>query len=155
MTRASLTLVKIIAHRALLARTQASRDTLPVISAEWEANRRAALTLACASGSCSNTGSIRVPVSVSPERGTVSSRYRVTWATDPPTGAHAFQVQIRPPGATKFVDWIAASPEGFAVFDASSPMWSGRGQYAFRVRYVQTTTGAASGFSGVRLIDVT
>jgi hypothetical protein len=79
----------------------------------------------------------------------------VTWATDPPSGAGAFQVQVRPPGATTFTNWIAASTDAFAVFDAGSPLWSGRGRYAFRVRYVQTTTGAASGYSGVRVIDVT
>jgi hypothetical protein len=103
----------------------------------------------------STTGSIRVPAAVSPETGTVSTRYRVTWATDPPSGAHAFQVQVRPPGATTFRNWIAASTDDFAVFDASSPMWSGRGRYAFRARYVQTTTGAASGYSAVCAIDVT
>jgi hypothetical protein len=101
------------------------------------------------------SGSVHVPVSVSPENGTVSTRYRVTWATDPPSGADAFQVQVRPPGATTFSNWIAASTDAFAVFDAGSPLWSGRGQYAFRVRCVQTTTGAASGYSGVRVIDVT
>jgi hypothetical protein len=102
-----------------------------------------------------STGSIRVPVAVAPETGTVSTRYRVTWATNPPSGAHAFQVQVRIPGAKTFTDWVAASTDDFAVFDASSPLWSGRGQYAFRVRYVQTTTGAASGYSGVGVIDVT
>jgi hypothetical protein len=96
-----------------------------------------------------------VPVAVSPEIGTLSTRYRITWATDPPPGGHTFQVQIRPPGATKFSNWIAASNEDFAVFDSTSPKWAGRGEYSFRARYVQTTTGAASGYSGVRVIDVT
>ncbi|MFL5766464.1 MAG: sulfatase-like hydrolase/transferase [Actinomycetota bacterium] len=101
------------------------------------------------------TGSIRVPIAVSPETGTTSTRYRVTWAADPPSGAHAFQVQVRPPGATKFSDWLPASGSDFAVFDSSSASWSGRGVYAFRARYVRTPSGAATGYSGVRVMDVT
>ncbi|MFL5737003.1 MAG: sulfatase [Actinomycetota bacterium] len=101
------------------------------------------------------SGSLHVPLAVSAENGTVATRYRVTWATDPPTGSHAFQVQVRPPGAATFRNWLAASTEDFAVFDAGSPLWSGRGEYAFRTRYVDTSTGAVSRFSGVRLIEVT
>jgi hypothetical protein len=62
---------------------------------------------------------------------------------------------VRPPGAAKFQSWLPASMEAFAVFDASSPLWSGPGAYAFRVRYVDTSTGAVSRYSSVRAINVT
>ena len=94
------------------------------------------------------TGSLHVPLSVAPETGGVSTRYRVTWATDPPSGTRAFQVQVRPPGSSRFKEWLPASKGDFAVFDSSAPAWSGRGVYAFRVRCVQTTSGSASGYSG-------
>jgi hypothetical protein len=62
---------------------------------------------------------------------------------------------VRPPGATTFRNWLPASTKDFAVFDAGSPVWSGRGEYGFRARYVETSTRAASGYSDVRSIEVT
>jgi hypothetical protein len=99
--------------------------------------------------------SVREGFAVSPANGTVSASYRITWAVQAPPASGTFQVQVRRPGKSNWSDWIRSSSDAFGIFDASDPLWSGKGVYGFRARYVDTSTGAASQYSGVRSIDVT
>lgn len=96
-------------------------------------------------------GSIRVPIDASPAAGSTSTTFTVTWAAASAPAGYLYDVQIRRPGATRWVPWkpgqtIAASP---FIPDA------GPGSYGFRGRLRSETNGASSKYSAADFISVT
>ena len=97
-------------------------------------------------------GSVKVPMNVAPIVGAVGQA-EVTWASaDAPTGS-VFDVQIKVPGSSMFVDWRPGTTQLQAAF-GSSDLLGGRGRYAFRARLRQVSSGAASGFSPTAAIRI-
>jgi streptogramin lyase len=95
------------------------------------------------------TGKISVPLAVSPTSGGTSTTFTVTWATAAPTGARVFDVQIKRPGTTAYVNWHTTTSTS-ATFTPDA----GAGTYSFRARVRDTGSGAASGYSSAKPISV-
>jgi plastocyanin len=95
-------------------------------------------------------GRVRVPVRASRTQSPAGSRVTVRWAAGrAPTGL-VFDVQRRPPGTDRFVDWRAGVTAASARFRPSA-----RGQWAIRARVRQQAGGASSAWSPTRAIRVT
>ena len=72
-------------------------------------------------------GSVKVPMTVAPIVGAVG-QVEVTWASaDAPTGS-VFDVQIKVPGPSMFVDWRPGTTQLQAAFGSANPAWAGRGR---------------------------
>jgi hypothetical protein len=85
-------------------------------------------------------GSIRVPIKVSPKTGTA---FTITWSLLFAPSGYVFDVQIKRPGSTKFVDWMPAQTVSSATFTADA----GVGTYTFRARLRNTGNAKFSGWS--------
>ena len=90
------------------------------------------------------TGTVRVPISVSPATGTTATTFTVTWAVPgaPPAGL-VYDVQIRRPGQSAYGPFRSNTT-------LSSVTWvpnSGPGTYRFRARVKRTSTGKFTGWS--------
>jgi hypothetical protein len=94
-----------------------------------------------------HTGTVTIPVQVSPAAGGTSTRFTVQASTvKAPTG-FVFETQIQRPGSTKFVTW-KSGPTNTFVPD------TGAGTYSFRAHLKRKSSGAASGWSPVAAIQV-
>jgi hypothetical protein len=89
----------------------------------------AAGTYKVSDASGANTGSIKVPVIMKPKSGGTGTSFTVTRAHSVPVGFD-FDVQIKRPASTKFVDW---KPDTVATSAPFVPD-SGLGSYQFRAR---------------------
>jgi plastocyanin len=98
----------------------------------------------------SMTGNVNVPILASPTSGTQTTVFTITWSANyAPTG-YVFDVQIRRPGSTLWVDWNTDQTVNSATFVADA----GAGTYSFRARYRNTTNGASSNYSKSKSITV-
>jgi len=95
----------------------------------------------------SSKGKIKVPMAVQLVIGT-TDQARVTWASGDAPPGFVFDVQVRQPGSSSFMDWRTGVTELNGVFGPPDPLWAGPGTYSFRSRLRQVSTGAASGYSG-------
>ena len=98
-------------------------------------------------------GTVQVPIVVQPVVGT-TGQAQVTWASADAPGGFAFDVQVKPPHASAFENWMTGVTSLGGVFGSSLPQWVGPGRYAFRAALIQETTGAASNFSPGMSIDL-
>ena len=97
-----------------------------------------------------HSGKVRVPVQVSPARGSAATTFTVTWASaDAPSG-YVYDVQIKRPGATGYVSWKTRQTARSATFAPDR----GAGTYSFRARLRKTSNGRASGYSPARSVTV-
>jgi plastocyanin len=87
-------------------------------------------------------GSIRVPMKAMPPSGTLTTQYKIIWASATPPAGYNIDVQIKRPGAATFVDWMVNQVVTRTTFTADA----GTGVYQFRAR-LQNGTGSASGYS--------
>jgi phospholipase C len=94
------------------------------------------------------TGRVRVPVRVNPDRGGLDTAYTITWSSVPVPPGYAFDVQIRRPSRDSFEDFRLQTTDPAVEFD---PPGNG-GKFAFRARL--TRGDAASGWSPARTIHV-
>jgi hypothetical protein len=83
------------------------------------------------------TGSIRVPITVSPGRGTPRSDFTVTWASSDAAAGYAYDIQIKRPDANRWRDWRS----GVRRAEGSFTPDGGRGTYRFRARLVSQSGG--------------
>lgn len=97
-------------------------------------------------------GSVKVPVKVSPASGTTGTTFTITWATAAPPSGDVFDVQIKRPGTTSFVDWTGHT--GITAQSGTFKPGSGSGTYSFRARLRNSTMNAASGYSPAGSISV-
>ena len=97
----------------------------------------------------SMTGSVKVPVRASPASGTTSTTFTITWASGAPPSGFNYDVQIKRPGSTAFVDWKVNQTGTSSTFRADA----GKGTYSFRSR-IQKGTGPASNYSAAKSISV-
>lgn len=101
------------------------------------------------SGEPSLTGNISVPVVASPASGSTSTQFTVTWASAPPSGAHVFDVQVEPPGATRYSQLLTGTTQTATTFTPTAT-----GVYRFRSRLRDAQTGAATGYSAGTVVTV-
>ena len=97
------------------------------------------------------TGSVSVPLVITPASGTVSTTFTVKWASAAPPAGYVVDVQLRRPGTTTFVAWQTGQTTLSKPFVAGA---GGAGTYAFRARLRKVSNGAFSGFSAIKTITV-
>jgi hypothetical protein len=90
-------------------------------------------------------GTVDVPITVEPAVGAPGAE--VIWASGDAPAGDVFDVQVKVPGSTAFIDWRSGVTSLNAAFTPSDPQWAGPGKYSFRARLRQPSSGAASGFS--------
>ena len=90
-----------------------------------------------------STMTLKVPVEAFPRSGSVSTTFRLTWATHRSHGDRVFDVQILRPGSTDWADWKTGQVKGGSSFLPDS----GPGTYSFRARLRSTGSGAATNYS--------
>ena len=97
------------------------------------------------------TGSVKVPVTAKPKSGGTSTGFTLTWAAGPPPAGFVFDVQVKRPGHSSFVDW----KHGTSALSAKFTPDAGKGTYSFRARLRKASSGAVSGYSAALKIKVT
>ena len=101
----------------------------------------------------STKGKVAVPITVQYLPGTLNTA-QVLWGAAQAPAGFAFDVQIKPPHASSFMDWRTAVVDPSGTFGPTDPFWIGPGTYRFQARIRNVTNGAASGFSegvGIKL----
>jgi hypothetical protein len=96
----------------------------------------------------SHSGTVVVPLTASPHRGTRATTFAVTWASKLAPAGFAYDVQIRRPSSA-WRSWKAHVTRAAASFRADS----GRGTYRFRARLMRLASGHA-GWSPVDAVRV-
>jgi plastocyanin len=97
------------------------------------------------------SGTIRVPTTVSPASGGLTTRFTVTWAASEAPAGFVFDTQILRPGAAGWVDWKVDRVTAAARFTADA----GPGLYQFRARIENVTKARTSQWSPSASITVT
>jgi plastocyanin len=86
-----------------------------------------------------------------PRTGTTGAAFTVTWASAAPAAGFGFDVWVRPPGASAYEPWQAATTQRSAAFTPAAA-----GTYAFQARLVDTgaTPQTSSGWSPTVAVTV-
>jgi uncharacterized repeat protein (TIGR01451 family) len=84
---------------------------------------------------------VKVPMAVAPTTGDSTTRFVVTWAANNPPDGYTYDIDIKRPGSTAWVDWQTTSAKS-ATFIADA----GPGNYTFRARLRKLSSAAASGW---------
>ena len=98
-----------------------------------------------------NTGKVRVPIRIRPRTRPVGATFVVTWASAAPPSDYDYDVQIKWPGSSSFVNWMIHTVETSGSFQPDM----GPGDYLFRARMRRISSNKTSGWSPVRAITVT
>ena len=99
------------------------------------------------------TGEVRVPISVKFLPGTTNQAL-VTWASNDAPSGFVFDVQVRQPGSSSFVDWRVGQTALSGVFGPGDPLYVGPGTYSFQARLRNLGNGAHSGYSAPKAITL-
>jgi len=94
------------------------------------------------------TGTVKVPMNVSPGSGTTSTQFTITWALAVPTG-YTFDVQSKAPGATAFTTVFSHSTAKSVTRTLGTA-----GTWTWRARLVHTTNGETSNWSPAKTVPV-
>jgi hypothetical protein len=94
-------------------------------------------------------GKVKVPLKVQPSAGTTSTTFTVTWAAAPPPSGFVFDLQVKRPGSSVFVDLMVGVTGSKAAFVPDA----GPGIYSFQSR-IRSGSGWASQYSPVKDILV-
>jgi Tol biopolymer transport system component/plastocyanin len=97
-----------------------------------------------------HSAQIRVPLQVSPSRGTRATTFSVTWASATAPGGYVYDIQIKRPRTNRYVSWKTSQTVGSASFTADR----GAGTYSFRARLRKTSNGRASEYSPTASVTV-
>ena len=101
----------------------------------------------------SSRGTVKVPISVRPAVGAPGAQ--VVWASGDAPSGFVFDVQVKQPGSSSFMNWKTGATGLSGLFSSSDPLWVGAGKYSFRARLRQVSSGAASGYSAAKSIALT
>lgn len=96
------------------------------------------------------TGSVSIPMTISPTSGDTTTTFDVTWASTSPPEGYVFDVQIRRPGSTSWAYWR----HGQTVTGGSFLPDSGTGTYSFRSRLRRVSNGRSTAYSAPVSITV-
>jgi plastocyanin len=97
-----------------------------------------------------HSGTVKVPVLISPGSGRRTTSFTVTWASATAPSGHVYDVQIKRPGSTAFTNWKTAQTARSASFVPDA----GTGTYTFRARLRKPAVAKASAYSAVKSINV-
>ncbi len=95
-------------------------------------------------------GKVQVPIQVSPATGGVATQFTITWSSAGAPAGFVFDIQIKRPGASSFVDWKLSRTRRRTVFTADA----GAGRYSFRARLRKLSDGTHSAYSPARHVSV-
>ena len=95
------------------------------------------------------TGKITVPMNITPTSGTMTTTFKVKWATKNAPSGYLYDVQIQRPGGT-WTSWLSGQQARNAGFLPDA----GAGTYQFRALLRNTQTQATSGYSSAKAITV-
>jgi virginiamycin B lyase len=98
-------------------------------------------------------GQVRVPISVKLLPG-ATNQAQVYWAQNTAPAGYVFDVQVRQPGSSSFVDWRVGQTAPSGVFGPPDPLYVGPGTYSFQARLRKLSNGAHSGYSLPRSITL-
>jgi Tol biopolymer transport system component len=96
------------------------------------------------------TSAISMAMAASAASGTVDTAFSLHWATAPPDAGFAYDVQLKRPGATDYVDLRAGTSAPSIRFTPDA----GAGVYSFRARLRRLDNGATSGWSAPTSVSV-
>ena len=86
---------------------------------------------------------VLVPAVATPKSGGVGTQFTISWSAKSAKPGFVFDVQIKRPGSTEFVDWMTDQIVRTSTFAPDS----GTGTYSFRARLRDASNGNASGYS--------
>ncbi len=89
------------------------------------------------------TGTIRVPISISPATGSTTTPFTISWGAGASSLDYVWDVQIHRPASTKWQTWRPPQTDPAGVFISDA----GIGTYSFRARLRNVVAGAASNWS--------
>lgn len=98
-----------------------------------------------------HSGNVKVPVLISPATGRRTTNFTVTWASATAPTGYVYDVQVKRPGATAFVNWKTGQTARSSAFVPDA----GTGTYQFRARLRKPAVAKASGYSAAKSISVT
>jgi plastocyanin len=98
----------------------------------------------------SRSSTVAIRMDVQPKVGTVTTIFKVRWASSNAPRGFVYDVQIKRPGSSGFQDWKTGQAASSATFTPDT----GTGLYQFRSRLRRTSQGA-SGWSPAASITVT
>jgi hypothetical protein len=97
-----------------------------------------------------HTCSLQIAPTTSPSKGTTTTTFAITWATQAAPAGFVYDVQIKRPHQN-FADWLLGTTGPGSTFVPDV----GTGKYAFRARLVSTAPGGvASQYSPGKSINV-
>jgi plastocyanin len=99
------------------------------------------------------TGSVKVPVAISPTTVTPGQSYTVTWAAQSPPSGYVYDVQYKVPNGASWVNWqvdVTTMSAGVAT-DAGTI----QGKWLYRARIQRVSNGATSDWSATTGVTVT
>jgi len=92
------------------------------------------------------TGSVKVPIQISPTMGSSSTTFTITLASATQTG-FTYDIQMKV-GSGSYTTWMSGVSTRTVTFKGAS------GTYSFRSRLHKTSNGATSGYSPAKKISV-
>ncbi len=100
------------------------------------------------------TGTVVVPMTLSPATGTRTTTFAVRWGSDYSPSGYGELVQIKPPGTAGWQSFVFGTPASNATFRPTD--WGNRtGSYQFRAKLIKgTSTSVSSGWSPVASVSV-
>jgi alpha-tubulin suppressor-like RCC1 family protein len=90
------------------------------------------------------TGAVSVKMEATPS----GTSALLTWASAPPGPGSSMDVQVKPPGTTKWLDWRIATTTTSGMFSPSDQLFTVAGTYSFRARF-RSSSGLSSWSSPV------
>ena len=98
----------------------------------------------------SMTGTVKAPMILTPSTGSLTTVFTIEWGTAPPPNGFVYDVQIRRPGSSDFVDWITGTALPAATFVADD----GTGTYDFKAHVKNLSNGKSADYSPFKTITV-
>jgi hypothetical protein len=93
---------------------------------------------------------IKVSLTADPSSGTSTTAFTLNWAATTAPAGYVYDVQLKQPGATAYMDFLAGTASPSATFTPDA----GVGRYAFRTRLRNSANGKSTGWSSAKTISV-
>ena len=93
-------------------------------------------------------GTVGIPLRVRPPHGSVTQVFHLWW------GGGVEDVQVKPPGSSRFITWRSQTLDDFGDFGPTDPLWAGPGDYIFRARLRDRDTHGVTDWSPESTVHV-
>jgi hypothetical protein len=91
-----------------------------------------------------------VPMTASASTGTLSSTFKIAWASNAPPSGYVYDIEIRRPGYTTYTYWKHGTTAVSATFKPDH----GRGTYTFLMRLRRVSVNRTSGWSAPLFLKI-